>query len=193
MTYVAMVQRFMQIRPEVNAHKLYAGPGDASILAAAQAWEDLSDELLGASRDMTSTVITLTTVWRGAASDRMTQAAMPYLAWLHSVTNHANLIAGRIRQAAQAYQDALTAMVPPPVIAQNIAQRAMLIQTNQLGVNAHAIAVANAQYRGYWANNARAMAHYAVDMARAMSSVLPFEEVPTITNETGPAEAAVEI
>ncbi|MCV7341408.1 PPE domain-containing protein [Mycobacterium haemophilum] len=47
------------------------------------------------------------------------------------------------------------------MIADNVAKRAWLIQTNLLGNNAPTIAALDAKYMRYWAQNARAMNVYA--------------------------------
>lgn len=182
---------FSKVRPEVNAHQLCTGPGEASMLAAAQAWKDLSDELSVASHDIQSTVTTLTTVWQGAASDQLAQAVAPYLVWLDSVIDNTDTIANQIRTVAQAYQYAAAAMVPESVVADNIAQRETLIRNNLLGLNNPAIALAQQTYVHYKIANARAMASYADDAEDALSSVPPFAEAPMLTNDTGLAQTAV--
>ncbi|WP_201399811.1 PPE family protein, partial [Mycobacterium intracellulare] len=55
--------------PEVNSSKMYSGPGSASMLAAADAWDNLATEL-NSSASAYRSVIGILTVggWQGPSS-----------------------------------------------------------------------------------------------------------------------------
>jgi PPE-repeat protein len=72
--------------------------------------------------------------------------------------------------------------IPPPVIAANRAELAMLLATNALGLNTHAIAANEAQYGAMWAQDSTAMYMYA-DTSASASNVTPFIPPPTTTSE----------
>ncbi|ETB51068.1 hypothetical protein O976_12895, partial [Mycobacterium avium subsp. paratuberculosis 10-8425] len=88
------------------------------------------------------------------------------------------------RAAAAAFEAALAASVPPPVIAANRMQVSQLQATNVLGQNTPLIAQFEAQYGEYWAQDAAAMYSYAGQSASA-SKVTPFQKAPQVTNPSG--------
>ena len=69
--------------PEINSGRMYAGPGSGPMLAAAQAWGSLADELYTAASAYQSVVSELTSgSWSGPSSTSMTAAAGSYVEWL---------------------------------------------------------------------------------------------------------------
>lgn len=179
-----MFPDFTIYRPEFNAAKLYTGPGPGSMLAAARKWSELARDLSAAAESIGAALGALTGAWRGPAAIRMTEAAASYWAWLVGVSKLAEATASRHRSAARAYQSARFLMVPPAVIADNVAKRALLIQNNLLGLNAAAIASSDAKYMQYWVQNAWAMNAYADDASGDMSLLTPFPEAPQMINDT---------
>jgi PPE-repeat protein len=76
--------------PEINSGRMYAGPGSGPMLAAAQAWGGLADELYTAAGSYQSVVSELTGgPWSGPSSASMTAAAVSYVAWLSSTAAQA--------------------------------------------------------------------------------------------------------
>jgi PPE-repeat protein len=154
--------------PEVNSGRMYAGPGSGPLLAAAQAWAALADELSAAAGAYESVVSCLTAgPWAGPASVAMTAAAAPYIAWLSTAAGRAEETATRATAAVAAYDAAFAMTVPPPVIAANRSLLAALVATNFFGQNTVAIAAAEAQYAQMWAQDAAAMYTYAGSSAAA--------------------------
>jgi PPE-repeat protein len=167
--------------PEVNSAKMYAGPGSASMLAAATAWDGLAAELRSQAADYTATIANLTGEdWQGPASTAMASAAAPYTAWMNTTATQAERTAGQAKAAAAAYEAAYGMTVPPPVIAANRAQLTALVATNVLGQNGPAIAATEAQYGQMWAQDAAAMYGYAAQSSSA-SRLAPFTNAPTTT------------
>jgi PPE-repeat protein len=94
--------------------------------------------------------------------------AAPYVGWLSEATAaQAQVAAAQAGAAAGAYEAALAATVPPPLVAANRAQLASLVATNLLGQNAPAIAATEAQYAEMWAQDAAALYGYAAGSSTA--------------------------
>ena len=81
-----MVAEFAMMPPETNSALMYAGPGSASMWAAAAAWDGLATEMAGAASSFQSAVSTLSSSWQGPASLTMAGAAAPYVAWLSAAS-----------------------------------------------------------------------------------------------------------
>jgi PPE-repeat protein len=176
--------------PEVNSVKMYAGPGSASMLAAATAWNDLASELRLQAANYSSIISNLIgESWQGQASTAMAAAVAPYTAWMNTTANQAEETAGQATAAAAAYEAAYGMTVPPPVIAANRAQLASLVATNLLGQNAPAIAANEVHYGQMWAQDAAAMYGYAAQSSAA-TTVPSFTTAPQTTAPGGQAAAA---
>ncbi len=167
--------------PEVNSAKMYAGPGSASMLSAAAAWDRIASELRSQAASYSSIVSNLTSQgWQGRASAAMAAAAAPYTAWMNTTAAQAEQTASQATAAAAAYEAAYGMTVPPPVIAANRAQLASLVATNVLGQNGPAIAATEALYGQMWAQDAAAMYGYAAQSSAA-SKVPSFTTAPQTT------------
>src|SRR5271163_424324 len=165
---------FGALPPEINSGLMYSGPGSGPMLAAAAGWDRLSAELYSGAASYSSVVSGLTGgSWQGPASASMGSAAATYVAWMNAAATQAEETANQAMAAAAAYEAAFTATVPPPVIAANRAQLAMLVATNFLGINTPAIMATEAQYAEMWAQDAAAMYGYAGSSAAA-ATLTPF-------------------
>ncbi|KBJ73630.1 PPE family protein PPE18, partial [Mycobacterium tuberculosis OFXR-19] len=185
---------FGALPPEINSARMYAGPGSASLVAAAQMWDSVASDLFSAASAFQSVVWGLTVgSWIGSSAGLMVAAASPYVAWMSVTAGQAELTAAQVRVAAAAYETAYGLTVPPPVIAENRAELMILIATNLLGQNTPAIAVNEAEYGEMWAQDAAAMFGYAATAATATEALLPFEDAPLITNPGGLLEQAVAV
>src|SRR6201995_2049690 len=184
---------FAALPPEVNSGLMYAGPGSGPMIAAATSWDRLATEVSSAASDYGSVVSNLTSgPWRGAASASMVAAATPYVSWMSATAAQAEQAAGQAKSAASAYETAVAATVPPPVIAANRTLLASLVATNILGQNTPAIATTEAHYAEMWAQDAAAMYGYAGSSAAA-STLTPFLQPPattTVGQATGTATSA---
>ena len=177
---------FALLPPEINSGRMYAGPGSGSMMTAAVAWDGLAAELRSAATSYSSVILGLTAGWQGPSSAAMAAAAAPYAAWMSSTASQAEQASAQARAAATAYQTAFAAMVPPPVIAANRSQLALLVEGNLLGQNTPAIVATEAQYADMWAQDAAAMYGYA-DSAALATQLTPFTEPPQTTNPAGAA------
>lgn len=170
---------FGEVPPEVNSERMYAGPRSRSMLAAADAWERLAEELYATVASYRATIATLNADgWQGSASDAMATAIAPYLRWLTRTAAKADEIAGQAKAAAGAYDDAFAATVPPPAIEANRARLSTLAATNPTGHDTPEIAALEAEYGEMWAQDAGAMYRYAA--ASSTAATLPSLEPPLL-------------
>jgi PPE-repeat protein len=179
--------------PEINSGRIYTGPGSGPMLAAAQAWGSLADELYTAASAYQSVVSELTSgSWSGPSSVSMTAAAGTYVEWLSSTAAQAEETATQARAAAAGYEAAFAMTVPPPEIAANRSLLAVLVATNFLGQNTPAIAATEAQYAEMWAQDAAAMYGYAGASAAA-TALPPFSSPHQNTDPGGTAGQAAAV
>ena len=176
---------FAALPPEINSGRMYSGPGPGPMLEAAVAWENVAGELSSAAASYSSVVTGLTDgSWRGPASASMAAAAATFVAWMNAAAAETQQAATQAEAAASAFETAFAATVPPPVIAANRAQLAMLVATNFLGINTAAIMATEAQYAEMWAQDAAAMYGYAGSSAAA-ATLTPFTPPQQNTNPAG--------
>ncbi len=132
---------YAMLAPEINSGRLYAGPGSAPMLAAAEAWEKLAAELYSAANSYQAVVSALTAgPWLGPSSASMAAAAASHVTWLNGTAAQVEETATQAKSAVAAYQEAYAAVVPPPAIALNRSVLARLLATNVFGQNTSAIA-----------------------------------------------------
>ncbi|OBH96930.1 hypothetical protein A5679_20850 [Mycobacterium scrofulaceum] len=166
---------------------MYAGPGSATLLSAAAAWNSLAAELSSVATSYQSVITGLISEWLGPSSAAMAAAAAPYMAWLSATAGQAELTGAEAQAAAGAFQTAFAMMVPPPLIAANRTQLMNLVATNLLGQNTPAIAATETEYGEMWAQDAAAMYGYAAASAVVTGKVTPFSTPPETTNPAGSA------
>jgi PPE-repeat protein len=160
--------------PEINSGRMYAGPGSGPLLAAAQAWGGLADELYTAASQYQAVISALTAgTWTGPSADSMAAAATSHVTWLSATATQAEDTAAQAQAAAAAYEAAFASTVPPEEVTANRTLLTSLIATNFFGQNTPAIAATEAQYAEMWAQDAAAMYSYAVSSAAA-SALTPF-------------------
>ncbi|WP_156622561.1 PPE family protein [Mycobacterium sp. 852014-50255_SCH5639931] len=178
---------FGALPPEVNSGRMYCGPGNGSMLAAAAAWDGLAVDLHSTAGSYQWVIADLTSAaWLGTASVAMTAAFAPYVAWVTTTAALCEQAAVQARAAAAAFEAAFAMTVPPPIIAANRARLMSLIATNILGQNTPAIAATEAEYGEMWAQDAGAMYEYAGASAAA-SALPPFTPPAPTTNPAGAA------
>jgi PPE-repeat protein len=166
---------FATLPPEINSGRMCAGPGSGSMTEAAAAWDKLAARLYARLADYRS----VTSKLAATEITEMTQAATPYIDWLDATAARAAHAATQAKTAASAFESALAAVVPLPVVEANRAQWISLASTNSLGQLSPAIADTEAEYDRMWVRNAAAMNAYAGASADAVL-VTPFSS-PAIT------------
>jgi PPE-repeat protein len=176
---------FAALPPEINSGRMYSGPGPGPMLAAAAAWEKAAAELYSTAASYSAVVAGLTADgWQGPSSLSMAAAAATYVGWMSAAATQAEQAANQAQAAAAAFEAAFAATVPPPLVAANRAQLAMLVATNFLGMNTPAIMATEAQYAAMWAQDAAAMYGYA-GSSSAAATLTPFTAPQRNTNPAG--------
>jgi PPE-repeat protein len=166
---------------------MYSGPGSTPLRSASAAWNLLAAELDSAANQYQATINVLADDdWRGPTSATMAAAVTPYISWMATTGAQAEQAATQASAAATAYETAFALTVPPPQIAANRAQLAMLVATNVIGQNTPAIAANEALYGEMWAQDAAAMYGYAGSSATA-ATVKPFTQPPETSNPAAQA------
>jgi PPE-repeat protein len=179
--------------PEINSGRMYTGPGSGPMMAAAQAWGSLADELYTAASAYQSVVSELASgAWSGPSSTAMAAAAGSYVEWLSATAAQAEETAVQAQAAAAGYEAAFAMTVPPPEIAANRSLLAVLVATNFFGINTPAIAATEAQYGEMWAQDAAAMYSYAGSSAAA-TALTPFTSPHQNTDPGGTASQAAAV
>jgi PPE-repeat protein len=174
-----MIPAFAFYPPELNSALMFAGAGSGPLFGAASAWDGLASDLSGAAASFDSVVTGLTNgPWSGPASLSMAAAATPYVGWLSAAAGQAEAAASQARVAATAFESALAATIPTPVIAANRAQLMTLIATNILGQNTPAIFMTEFEYMEMWAADVAAMLGYHGGAA-AVAAALPSFSLPS--------------
>ncbi|MGB9304828.1 MAG: PPE family protein, partial [Mycobacterium sp.] len=169
---------FAVLPPEINSAMMYAGPGAGSMLAAAGAYTARAADLSAMASSYQSVITGLVTgPWLGASSASMAAAATMYASWMGTFAGQAQQAAGQVTAGVAAYEQAFAMTVPPPVIAENRVELAVLVATNILGQNTPAIAANQVRYAEMWAQDAAAMLGYAAGAAAA-SQLTPFATPP---------------
>ena len=104
---------FAALPPEINSARMYSGPGSASMLAAAAAWNTMAAEMRSAAANYGSVVSGLTSEsWLGPSSMLMAAAAAPDLEWLSTTATQAEQAGTQANAAAAAYESAFAMTVP---------------------------------------------------------------------------------
>ncbi|MGD1237321.1 PPE family protein [Mycobacterium seoulense] len=172
---------FGTLPPEVNTARMYSGPGAGPLLTAAATWQRLADHL----RDAATNYLILAGLLdglRGPAAVQLGDSTAPYVRWLHATAALAEQTAARAGAAADAYEWALAATVPPETIAANRSLRTSMVARNRLGHHTPAIAAAEGHYDQMWAQDAAAMYAYAAAAAQA-STLTPFTSPPAADDD----------
>lgn len=178
---------FANLPPEINSVRMFSGPGSASMMSAAAAWDGLAARLCDMAAKYRSLTAGLPQRWRGPAAVAMIRSVPTHVEWLEGAAAQAEQAAAQARAAASAYESALAAMAPPAAIDANRARRRALASANCLGQAAAAIADTEAAYERMWAEDADAL--YAYAGASADASKVTLFTSPQISAAPAPPRA----
>ena len=188
-----MVFDFAARPPEVNSTMMYSGAGAGPMMAAAATFGNLSSELSTNAAAYESVISQLTgTDWTGPSATAAAASAQQNIDWLQTTSVQLQEAAAKATASAAAYEAAFSATIPPPVVYANRAQLAALVATNILGQNTPAIALNEAMYGEFWAQDATAMSTYAANAA-ASAQVTPLAEPVQSTSPAGTGAQAAAV
>jgi PPE-repeat protein len=181
-----MVLNFSWLPPEINSARISTGEGSGSLFLAASAWDGLASDLSASASSFQSVLSSLANgAWSGPASLSMAAAAAPYVTWLSAAAETAQAAASQARTAASAFESALAATVPLPLVTANRASFTSLVETNYLGQNTPAIAATEFDYVEMWAQDVAAMLGYHAGATSVAAAVSPFSLPPVSLSALG--------
>jgi PPE-repeat protein len=188
-----MVLNFSWLPPEINSARISTGEGSGSLFLAASAWDGLASDLSASAASFQSVLSSLANgAWSGPASLSMAAAAAPYVTWLSAAAETAQAAASQARTAASAFESALAATVPLPLVTANRASFTSLVETNYLGQNTPAIAATEFDYVEMWAQDVAAMLGYHAGATSVAAAVSPFSLPPlSLSGLTGLVSSAL--
>ncbi|BBX64997.1 putative PPE family protein PPE10 [Mycobacterium saskatchewanense] len=168
---------FAWLPPEINSALIFAGPGAAPLLAAAEAWDGLAENLASSASSFFSVTSDLVNgSWQGASATAMMSVATQYVSWLTAAAAQAEAASTQAAAIAGAFEAAVAATVQPAVVAANRALVQALAATNWFGFNVPAIMDTEAAYEAMWAADVAAMFGYHADASSAAAQLAPWQQ-----------------
>ena len=180
--------------PEINYQLMSSGDLGASLMAAAAAHQSLADMLIAEMIQMGfNTSSTAAVSWQGPGGQMMAMSAGEFITILEAASLWIQTASQQALEVVAAHQAAVTAMIPSEVSITNRVTQGGLVGTNFFGQNTPAINALDAQYAGFWINNAGQRSVYGsvVSMALGLLST-PAPLAPMAPNPAGPAVGVAE-
>jgi PPE-repeat protein len=176
--------------PEVNYTLMSTGDLGASLMAAGAAHQSLADTLLAEMLQMGFTTSSTAAVsWQGLGGQMMQMSAGEFISILEAASIWIQTASQQALEVVAAHQAAVQAMIPAEVSLTNRATQGGLVATNFMGFNTPAINGLDAQYAGFWVNNAGQRSVYGAVVSMALG--LLATPAPLSTSAPDPAGPAV--
>jgi len=180
--------------PEINYQLMSSGDLGASLMAAGAAHQSLADMLIAEMIQMGfNTSSTAAVSWQGPGGQMMQMSAGEFITILEAASIWIQTASQQALEVVAAHQAAVQAMIPAEVAITNRVTQGGLVGTNFFGQNTPAINALDAQYAGFWINNAGQRSVYGsvVSMALGLLST-PAPLAPMAPNPAGPAVGVAE-
>lgn len=175
-----MLFEFEALPPETNSDNMYTGAGPNKLFAAAEGWQYMSTAMCSTYASLTRLVKVLQEHWQGPSEIRMAEAVVPYQKWLETFTLQIRRTSEQVFRLLKAYENAHEKMIHPDEIAWNRYYAAVLRYDDMAGEYAEEIAKLDAEYEGFWAEDAAQMWIYAQEVLDALSKLTPWPQPPEI-------------
>ncbi len=175
--------------PEINYQLMTSGDLGASLMAAGAAHQSLADMLLAEMIAMGfNTSSTAAVSWQGPGGQMMSMSAGEFITILEAASLWIQTASQQALEVVSAHQAAVQAMIPSEVAITNRVTQGGLVATNWFGQNTPGINALDAQYAGFWINNAGQRSVYGsvASMALGLLST-PAPLSPSAPNPAGPA------
>ncbi|MBV8860931.1 MAG: PPE family protein [Mycobacterium sp.] len=180
--------------PEINYQLMTTGDMGASLTAAGAAHQSLADMLIAEMTQMGfNTSSTAAVSWQGPGGQMMVMSAGEFITILEAASLWIQTASQQALEVVSAHQAAVQAMIPSAVSISNRVTQGGLVGTNWFGQNTPGINALDAQYAGFWINNAgqRSVFGSVVSMALGLLST-PAPLSPTAPDPAGPAVGVVQ-
>ena len=151
--------------PEINTSRLMAGAGPAPMLQAAAGWQVLAVSLETQADELASSLVSLSAVWTGQASERAIAATTPMVIWLRMLALQAMKRSLQAAAQATSYTFAMATTPPLPEIEMNHVTHGVLVATNFLEINRLPITLTELDYIRMWNQAAAVMDAYQAETA----------------------------
>lgn len=178
---------FWALPPEANSFRLSSGAGPAAHAPEIAAYQTAA--ITHAEQAVQQTVTTAATVpsWQGPGGAAMATSSAGLSGYNGEVAGFAEKAVATITGLTTAYTAAVAATVHYSIAIANRFRQAGLIASNIIGQNTIAIAEGEAEYQGFWGENAMASTGYAA----AATPLLGALEIPLTASPMGANPAGV--
>lgn len=186
------------LAPEDNSRNIRTGADAGPLIAAAQGWERVSEEMCAeVAKPFEEMLKTLQEQWSSPSANRMTEAAEPFRKWLQNLIDQLRETHEQTWCLWDAYNAARGDMVRLETIELNRIRRNLAIQNDRfgIGVNNALIARFEEEYMEFYYENVKVMRTYdtAVDNTLTKMTKMTWEPPPPITIETKLAPRATAV